>query len=214
MTGPRRLLVAIVLLATGAACSSGDRAESERQGAATTTAPADGAAADDAGEVTEPAAPPAETGPTSVFSGVTTAPTVPTSGFEIALSGAVAAKASGEARTRCVKGNGFFDVDVVPEPPLSAGAIAIASMNFGAPKFRGPGRYDAAGADDAEWSVGLVEVENGAPLEFYSPLQGPSGTITIADDGKSGRFEIRGLLDDEGRTLAAVGRFTCGTVEG
>ncbi|HVF32641.1 MAG TPA: hypothetical protein VM933_06360 [Acidimicrobiales bacterium] len=144
---------------------------------------------------------------------MTTVPSIPTAEFEVSLTGAVTAKASGAVRTRCVQGAGFFDVEVTPDVPLRAGDVAITSIVFGAPGFRGPGRYDAAAADDAEWSVGLVDVEHGAPSEFYSPLDGASGAITVAPDGKSGRFEIRGLVSDEGGTLAATGTFTCGSVE-
>lgn len=202
MTARRTVLAILLGAVLLAGCSSGD---DDVSGPSTTTPPATDTPA-------PPAAPGAAPEPTTVFSGATTAPPVPAVGFEISLGGAVTAKASGPARTRCVQGKGFFDVEVIPDVPLTAGDVAVSSVVFGAPGFRGPGRYDAAGADDAEWSVGLITAD-GAPTEFYSPLDGPSGSVTVGDDGKSGRFDIRGLVDDDGATLSATGSFSCGTVE-
>lgn len=202
----RRGAVAILLVTV---LLGGCTGRDEPPGAAgpTTTPPADATTPPDA-----PGGAGAAPEPTSVFSGVTTAPTTPAVGFEISIGGAVTAKASGTVRTRCIQGKGFFDVEVTPDVPLAAGDVAISSVVFGAPGFRGPGRYDAARADDAEWSVGLIDAD-GAPREYYSPLDGAAGSVTVADDGKSGRFDIRGLVDDDGGTLTASGAFTCGTVE-
>ena len=205
MTSRRPLAVGVVLglIALSGGCTSGgderpDRPEvpERRSSAASPSEPT-------------PKAP----NPTNVFSEVTSSTAIPAAEFEISLDGAVKGKASGSVRTRCLEGPGFFDVEVTPDAPMPAGDVSITSVVFGAPGFRGPGSYDAARADDAEWSVGLVDVENGAPFEFYSPMDGPSGSITVHDDGKSGRFEIRGLVDDEGGTLSATGRFTCSVIE-
>ena len=197
---PRRILsIGVVLgLALSAGCTSDGDERPERR---STPAPP-----------SEPG-PPETPSPTNVFDDATSTTAIPVADFDITLDGAVKGTASGSVRARCLEGPGYLDVEVTPDAPMRAGDVAITSVVFGAPGFRGPGSYDAARADDAEWSVGLVDVENGAPSEFYSPMDGPSGSITVNDDGMSGRFEIRGLVNDEGETLSATGRFACGAIE-
>ncbi len=148
-----------------------------------------------------------------LFAGATTAPPSPSAAFSIRLSGVFSGQADGAAATQCLTGDGYFDVVVAPEPPLGAGAWSVSGLTFGAPKFRGPGTYRAADAKDAEWSVELVDPTSGGQLSFYSPMAGASGTIVVGDDGRSGRFDIGGLVNGEGDALAVSGRFTCGSVE-
>lgn len=213
MTTARRVLLLLAALAVTSSCSSGGGDQGRGQRRTTADERRNAAAGGPDADAPDAEALPAETGPTSVFSGVTTAPPVPAAEFEVSLTGTVTARAAGPARTRCIEGAGYFDVEVTPDTPLPAGAVAITSVVFDAPGFRGPGRYDAGRVAGAEWSVALVDVDNGAPSEYYSPRQGPQGAVTVDEDGRSGRFEIRGLVDDEGNTLSASGRFVCGTVE-
>lgn len=145
---------------------------------------------------------------------VTTEPPAPKVALEVRLGGTVTGTATGDVTARCVRGPDYLDVDVIAEPPLSAGQYGITSLVFSAPGYRGPGRYDAARADDEEWAIGLVDLETEEPLEFFSPERGASGSVVIDGDGRTGSFDIRGLIDVEERTVTVAGRFTCGTVEG
>ena len=148
------------------------------------------------------------------FAAVTTEPPAPRVALEVRVGGTISANAAGDVTARCLRGPGFLDVDVIAEPPLAAGAYGITSLVFSAPGYRGPGRYDAGAADDEEWAVALVDLETEEPLEFFSPAGGVSGAVVIEGDGRTGTFDIRGLVDVEERTITVAGRFTCGTVEG
>lgn len=207
-------LVAVAVVSVIAAAFSRDDEPPEAQrrlptaGTSTTTT-----------EAAAPAADAAVEGPTSTvmadrLAAVTTEAPPPRVALEVRVGGAVTATASGDVAARCLRGPGFLDVDVTAEPPLAAGQFGITSLVFSAPGYRGPGRYDASAADDEEWALGLVDLETEEPFEFYTPSGGVDGSVTIADGGRTGTFDIRGLVDDEERRVTVAGRFTCGTIEG
>ena len=215
MRGGRLAAVALVALtASSAACSRDDGGETatRRTPPASTTTTSEGPAAADDVAPTEDS--PSTTTMADQFAAVTTEAPAPRVALELRLTGAVSGTATGDVAARCLRGSGYLDIDIVAEPPLPIGQFGVTSLVFSAPRYRGPGRYDASAADDEEWAVALVDLETDEPLEFYAPGTGVDGSVTIDDGGKSGTFDIRGLVDDEQRSVAVAGRFTCGAVEG
>ena len=220
MTARRRRATAAGLLSVAllaGACSSKDDDRPEASSASSTTSTTD-ATGDATGDATPSAEEPAEGAPTTLMAdrlaSVTTEPPAPRVALEVEIGGTVSGKATGDVTARCVRGSGYLDVDVIAERPLPLGQYGITSLVFSAPGYRGPGRYDASRADDEEWAVALVDLETDEPLEFYSPADGVGGSVTIDAGGKAGSFDIRGLVDNEERSVTVTGRFTCGAVEG
>ncbi len=214
----RPLVLAVVaLLAFGGACSKADDGGDREAGGQRSTAAADGTtSSDDTAPVAADGS--VGTGPTTTLGGplgnIKPPETAPAGDVEVKLSRAVAGTASGKPEVRCVTGKGFFDVVLSFEAsprPLNP-EMGLVSLSFGAPGFKGPGKYGVDGNAGA-YGVLVEDTKTKEGFEFFAPDRGLAGSVEIGGDAKSGKFDVRGLVDIDARPLDVSGSFTCGSVE-